>query len=472
MMNMDIRITRLWSLQMREIYRMAIPLGLANLLVLANTIVDTIMLGAVGAEALAGATLGIQLFLLLVVFGDGVVLAFAPTYTQALGGNDRRARAAVMRGTILVCLALSVVSICIMYAAEHVFRSVGINSDLSSISGDYNKIAALSVFPTLLSIAGWELASAHDKASCVLVASILGFIANASLNWVFIYGNLGFEPMGVMGASLSTFISSLIIMGTIAIHLRKELADLFGCRIGLSESLDSAAQVLKLGAPIGVIEIATVGFFASSTYLISVYGADVLAAHAVAYQVTELAIVFILGFGEAATIKIGLLFGTLRGEEIKATARDLVLGCVFISLLLCVLMITLASEIPKVYFGFEAGSLERSKSLATQIILIGATFTVLDALQIVYLGILRGLQDTAIPMVYVLAGYWLVGVPTSVLLSGPIGLGSQGVWYGLAIGLFAVCAGLWWRLKRRMVEVMEMPLASQGNGTLNAEHSS
>ncbi len=470
MVNKGNKIKRLWSMPMREIYKLAIPLGLANLLVLANTIVDTIMLGAVGAEALAGATLGIQLFLLLVVFGDGVVLAFAPTYTQALGSNDRQGRAAVLRGTVLVCFGLSVVAVCIMYAAEHVFAKLGIDAGLSSISGDYSRIAALSVFPMLLSIAGWELASAHDKASCVLVASILGFLANAGLNWVFIYGNLGFEPMGVTGASLATLISSLIILATIAIYLRKELGELFGCRTGLVTSLASALQVLKLGSPIGVIEIATVGFFASSTYLISFYGADVLAAHAVAYQVTELAIVFVLGFGEAATIKIGLLFGTLRGREIKEMVRDLVSGCIFISLLLCVLMIALATGIPKVYFGFESSSLERSQSLATQLILIGATFTVLDALQIVYLGILRGLQDTAIPMVYVLVGYWLVGVPASLLLSGPAGLGSQGVWYGLTIGLLAVCAGLFWRLKQRMAEVMEMPLASHGNGTLNAEH--
>lgn len=469
---MDIGITRLWSLQMRGIYKLAIPLGLANLFVLANTIIDTVMLGAVGAEAVAGATLGIQLFLLLVVFGDGVVLAFAPTYTQALGGKNRRARAAVMRGTILVCLALSVVSIFVMFAAEHVFRGLGIDPELSSLSGEYNRIAALSVLPTLLSIAGWELASAHDKASCVLVASIFGFISNASLNWVFIYGNLGFQPMGVMGASLSTLVSSLIVLSTIVIYLRSELADLLSCRVGLNDSIASAVQVLKLGAPIGVIEIATVGFFASSTYLISMYGADVLAAHAIAYQVTELAIVFVLGFGEAATIKIGFMFGTLRGKEIKNMARDLIVGCIFISLLLCALMIVLASEIPKVYFGFEAGALERSQSLATQLILIGATFTVLDALQIVYLGILRGLHDTAIPMVYVLVGYWMVGVPTGLLLSGPIGLGSKGVWYGLTIGLLAVCAGLGWRLKRRMAEVMEMPLASHENGTLNAEHSS
>ncbi|MCY1539466.1 Multidrug resistance protein NorM [compost metagenome] len=222
----------------------------------------------------------------------------------------------------------------------------------------------------------------------------------------------------------------------------------------------------------GVIEIATVGFFASSTYLVSVYGADVLAAHAVAYQVTELAIVFVLGFGEAATIKIGLLFGARRGEEIRLMVRDLVAGCIFISLLICLLLIAFAADIPRIFLRFEVNPLERSQGLATQLILIGATFTVLDALQIVYLGVLRGLQDTAIPMVYVLVGYWLVGVPTGLLLSGPLGLGSQGVWYGLTIGLLAVCAGLFWRLKRRMAEVMEMPLASLGNGTLNAERSS
>ncbi|WP_157212988.1 MATE family efflux transporter [Pseudomonas sp. M47T1] len=469
---MDSKIARLWSAPMLDIYKLAIPLGLANLLMLANTIVDTIMLGAVNAETLAGATLGIQLFLLLVVFGDGVVLAFAPMYTKSLGSDDKSGQAAVMRGTILLCLGLSLMAIGVMYAAEHLFVLFGIDTALSAISGDYNRIAALSVFPMLLSIAGWELASAHDKASCVLVASILGFLANAALNWVFIYGNLGFTAMGVSGASLSTLISSLVILGTIVVYLRKEVRILFSCKISMALCFKSAIQVLKLGSPIGVIEIATVGFFASSTYLISIYGAEVLAAHAIAYQVTELAIVFVLGFGEAATIKIGLLLGTLRNQELKEMVRNLILGCISVSVLLCALMILLSTDIPKLYFGFESSSLERPQNLATQLILIGATFTILDALQIVYLGILRGLRDTAIPMMYVLVGYWAVGVPGGLLLSGPAGLGPQGIWYGLTIGLLAVCVGLFWRLKRRMIEVMEMPLASSRNGVLNAKHLS
>lgn len=454
---------------MRDIYRLAIPLGLANLMVLANTIVDTIMLGAVGAEALAGATLGIQLFLLLVVFGDGVVLAFAPAYTQALGGDDRRGRAAAMRGTVLVCLGLSLAAVCIMYAAEHLFALAGIDSGLSSLSGEYNRIAALSVLPTLLSIAGWELASAHDKASCVLVASVLGFFTNIGLNWVFIYGNLDVAPMGVKGASLATLVSSVVVLATIGIYLRRELRELLACHVGLPASCRAALDILKLGAPIGVIEIATVGFFASSTYLVSVYGAEVLAAHAVAYQVTELAIVFVLGFGEAATIKVGLLYGARRDAELKQVIGDLILGCIFISLLICLLMVLLAGDLPRLFLGFAAVPLEHSQALATQLILIGATFTVLDALQIVYLGILRGLQDTAVPMVHVLVGYWLIGVPCGLLLSGPLGFGSQGVWFGLSVGLLAVCAGLFWRLRHRVAEISGAPVASQGNEPLNME---
>ncbi|WP_455809713.1 MATE family efflux transporter [Pseudomonas koreensis] len=444
------KVKRMWSAPMRDIYKLAIPLGFASFLVLANTIVDTIMLGKLGAEALAGATLSIQLFFLLIVFADGVVLAFAPAYTQALGNNDRQGSAAVLRGTVLVCFGLSIVAMGIMLASAHAYAMLGIDAGISRISGHHSPIAALSVFPMLLCIVGWELASAHSKPLCVLVASILGFASNAGLNWVFIYGNLGFEPMGVKGASLATLVSILITLVTVFFFLRREIKELFSCNTDLPALTSAALKVLKIGTPIGVIEIATVGFFTSSTYLISFYGSDVLVAHVVAQQVTELAIVFMLGFGEAATIRVGLLFGTRRKVELVGLIKNLISGCVFLSVIACLILMALAVFIPKGYFGIEEGSFEQSKSLATELILIGACFTVLDALQIVLLGILRGLHDTAIPMAYVLIGYWLIGVPSGLILSHSAGLGAQGIWYGLFIGLFAVCLGLWWRLTRLM----------------------
>jgi MATE family multidrug resistance protein len=217
--------------------------------------------------------------------------------------------------------------------------------------------------------------------------------------------------------------------------------------------MSSLFHIFKLGFPIGLTELATVGFFASSTFLVGMLGVDLLAAHAIAFHVTELAIVFFFGFEEVATIKVGLVLGKKQGlGKINALLRNLLIATAAISAVIVIVLFAFSGKIPNIFLSVSEKH-QPIMSLATILILIGATVTVFEAFQIVLLGALRGMKDTAAPMVNVVVGYWLVGVPLSYYFSQVLDYSAPGVWYGLGCGLVLVCALLSFRLNRMRVRI-------------------
>lgn len=435
-----------------DIVKMAIPLGLANLAIVGNSIVDSIMVGNVGSLELATVALALQAYLLLVVFGEGLALSFAPLFTEQLGADDARGKYRVLEGNLIVVLLFSALAAVIQYNAADIFKLLGQDPAVAEYSTQYNRIIAFGIFPALVFVMLWEVASIYDKPNLVTIVSILGFFGNIVLNQVLIFGTSLTPSYGITGAATSTVLVSLIMVGILTYLLRSELKSIFQKQFIGASSVKNWVHTFKLGLPIGLTELATVGFFASSTFLVGKMGVDMLAAHAIAFQVTELAVVFVIGCGEAAAIKIGLAVGRKQSlPEINTLLRNLLISTAGISVVVMLILFAFSDLIPNIFLS-SSETHQPIMSLATILILIGATFTALDAFQIVLLGALRGMQDTAVPMVNVVIGYWLVGVPLSYYLSQVLDFGPQGVWYGLSCGLVIVCALLFYRLNRmRMI---------------------
>lgn len=435
-------------LRYAEILRIAIPLGIANLLLVANSFVDLLMIGQLGIDEMAGATLSIQLYLLLVVFGEGVVSAFTPLFAAARAKGDSSGQAKTLLASIILSLIIFVFAAVIMGVSSSILTIAGVQSDLTDLARSYGRVVAFSILPALISVIVWEIASVYDKAGWVTASSIVGFLSNIALNFFFI--SLGW---GLPGIALATLISNCIVVICILIVVFPLIRGLLPLARDLAGALRQLPKLVSLGGPIGGIELATVGFFASSTYLMSTELPNVIAAHAIAYQVTELAIVLLLGFGEAATILVATAFGEDNWARVKRITLAITTSCLLVSALVCIGMIAVSQFIPVLFVG-SGGDAMITRELATTFILIGASFTILDALQIAWLGILRGIQDTVIPMVVVMIGYWIIGVPSGILLARIFDFGPTGIWWGLTIGLAFTCLGLGWRIFRRLPRLL------------------
>jgi multidrug resistance protein, MATE family len=143
----------------------------------------------------------------------------------------------------------------------------------------------------------WEVASIYDRPNLVTLVSIIGFVGNIVLNKVLIFGTSMTPAYGIAGAATSTVLISLIMVALLGYLMRAEFKSIIQKQFFGASSVSTVWQIFKLGFPIGLTELATVGFFASSTFLVGKIGVDLLAAHAITFQVTELAVVFVIGFG-------------------------------------------------------------------------------------------------------------------------------------------------------------------------------
>ncbi|MDP5360292.1 MAG: MATE family efflux transporter, partial [Paracoccaceae bacterium] len=190
-------------------------------------------------------------------------------------------------------------------------------------------------------------------------------------------------------------------------------------------------------------------------------GAIELAAHGIAIQLASLTFMVHIGFSQAATVRAGRALGrkdepSLRRGGITAIGMS-ALYAVVTSLIFLSIPDTLVSLF------IDPNEPERATLLriGASLVMVAALFQLVDGLQVLALGLLRGVQDTTVPMVMATISYWVIGLPVSYILAFPLGYGAVGLWLGLVIGLAVAAALLLWRFWARSVRIAPGPLAHQ-----------
>lgn len=201
-------------------------------------------------------------------------------------------------------------------------------------------------------------------------------------------------------------------------------------------------RVLRLGVPIGITSLAEAGLFSASTIMMGWLGTIPLAAHGIALSITSLTFVIHVGLSGAATIQTGQAFGASNSLSLKRSALSASLA----SLIIVILTVILFLSMPKVLVSlFVDPALPHFQDILTYgalLLLMAALFSTVDAAQVMALGILRGMQDTSIPMAMAIFSYWCVGIPTAYWFCFVLNWGGVGLWAGLALGLACAAGGL------------------------------
>jgi MATE family multidrug resistance protein len=208
-------------------------------------------------------------------------------------------------------------------------------------------------------------------------------------------------------------------------------------------------SVFLVGLPIGFTLLSEVGLFAASSVMMGWLGEIPLAAHGIALQIASVTFMIPLGLSQAVTVRIGQADGRRDRDALRNAALA---GMLLAGVAVCA-TITAFLVIPEFLIGLFVGPDDpaRPAILATGVTLlaVAALFQLVDFGQVMGLGMLRGVQDTRMPMVIAVVSYWLIGLPVSYVLGFPMGLGGVGIWLGLSVGLAAAClsvqARFWWR---------------------------
>jgi len=407
-------------------------------------VVDTAMVGRVSAADLAAVALGNVYFFTVGVFGLGALMALDPVVSQAVGAKDRPAIARAVQRGLLMATGLSAAVSLFLWPSGPILSLMRQPADVVPIAASYAHTLIPGVLPFFVFAVFRQSLQAMGHLKALVLAIVAANLANAFLNWVFIFGNLGVPPLGAVGSGWATSLSRLLMTAGLIIAAWRWLHP---CLLPLRrDALAGApiARMLRIGIPIGLQFQLEFGAFSVTAVLMGMLGTIEMAAHQVAINLASLTFMVPLGVGAAAAVVVGRAVG--RGDPNgarRAAATSLVLGVLFMTAS-AVAMLVVPRALASAYTDELA-----VVGLAATLIPIAGVFQVFDGTQVVAAGALRGLGDTRVPLLVCLIGFWLIGLPVSVYLGFHAGAGPIGLWWGLVAGLGAVAVLLLIRMRLR-----------------------
>ncbi|CAM5763809.1 MATE family efflux transporter [Labrys miyagiensis] len=431
-----------WSKEAIATFLLAWPLILTNLVELALTTTNLILVGELGSQALAAVTLANNLFFFFAIIGLGVVTAVAPMVARALGANDRvsdNIRRTVQQG-LWVALLVCIPGLVCLLNAEAIMRMLGQEAAIAAAAAHYLKGLAWSLPPFIGYIALRSAAAAMGHPRAALWSALAGIVINAVLAWALTFGHLGLPALGPLGSGIATAVATWVLFLILAAFLafggpfrRHRLFHRFG-----QPDLERFWQILRLGVPIAITLAFEVTVFNAAAFLMGHLSETDLAAHGIAIQIASISFMVPLGLGQAATVRVGVAFGARNRHAISLSGwTAYVLGVGFMCAT-AVLMLTAPRLLIGNFIDLADPANAEVVARAALFLVFAGLFQIADGAQVVASGMLRGLHDTKAPMLIAAFGYWVAGLPLGIVLAFPIGLGGVGIWLGLVSGLSAV----------------------------------
>jgi len=426
----------------RALLRLAVPIASVQVGLMLMGVADVMFVGHVSSRELAAAALGNLYVYGLAGFGMGVVWAVDPIVSQAMGARDHEAAAlGIQRGLLLgALLGVGMSLFCIPAGAVYVLLRQP--PDVIPRAAAFVHTSAVSLGAMLLFITLRQSLQAMKHTHTIVGAIVAGNVVNLALNWVFVFGNLGAPAMGAVGSALSSALSRYVMLALLVLLSRHQLAPML--RPWRREALARGAllRMLRIGIPIGLQNSVEFTTFAAISVFAGWFGADAIGGHQVAINLASLMFMVPMGVGSAASVLVGHAIGAgdlAHARRLAASA--LLAGAGFMALSACGLL-----AFPRALAGAYT-SVPGVVGVASALIPIAGVFQVFDGLQVVAAGVLRGAGDTRASLVSNVLGFWLVGMPVSLLLGFKAGLGVVGLWWGFVAGLVAVAAFLVGRVR-------------------------
>lgn len=436
------------------ILRLGLPLIGGHLAQISIGLTDTVMLGWYGVEALAAVTLGSTFFFVLFIFGSGFAWAVMPMVAAFAAEEDETSVRRATRMGLWLSLAFGLVALPAFLWSEPILLMIGQEPDVAANAGSYLKIAGFGIIPALLVMAFKSYLAGLERTQVVLWITVLAAVVNGLVNYALIFGNWGAPEMGIEGAAIASVVTQIVMLVGVVAYALIVLPQHALLQRLWRVDVQMIARVFRLGLPIGLTALAEVGLFAASAIMMGWLGTIPLAAHGIAVQLASVTFMVHLGLSNVATIRTGHAYGrhdptNMRRGAVAVTAMSLVFALATIALYLAV-------PEPLLSLFMEPDDPRRSEILAIGVGLLAmaALFQLVDGAQAIALGLLRGVQDTKIPMIYASVSYWIVGIPCSYFFGFVLEMDGIGVWLGLVIGLaFAACllsGRFWGRTLRRL----------------------
>lgn len=422
---------------LRATLALGLPLVGSHLSRMAIGVADTVMVGWYGVSELAALVIATSFFHILFFLGMGFGIGVMGLIAAAIARGDEVEVRRSARMALWLSIGYGVLALPAMWYSEPILLAVGQAPVVAELAQEYLRIAGFGLVAVLCQLTLASYLAAMERTQVVLWITLAGLPLVVFLNWVLIFGNLGAPEMGVRGAAIVAVVVQFLQLGAIAGYAawlpaarRHHLFQRFW-RLDWAEM----RQVFALGLPIGLTMVAEGGLFVGSNVMMGWIGTRELAAHGIALQIASITFMLHLGMSNAATVRIGQAKG--RGDA--QGMRDAGVTVIGISVVLALLAVAAFELFPRQLVGLYLDATHPETpaivELAAGLLFYAGLFQLMDAMQVIGLGLLRGVQDTRVPMILAAISYWVVGMPVAYGLAFVLGLGPAGLWLGLVVGL-------------------------------------
>ncbi|MBC7140908.1 MAG: MATE family efflux transporter [Rhodobacteraceae bacterium] len=421
----------------RALLVLGLPLIGSNLAQMALHVTDTVMVGWYGVTELAAVVLGASTFFILFILGSGFAQAVMPMVASALGRGDETQVRRDTRMGLWLSILYGVAIYPVMFWSGPILLALGQEEAVAALAQDYLRIAGAGMVAALLVMALKSYLSALERAGVVLWATLAGVVLNIALNWALIFGNWGAPELGVKGAAIASVATQVLTLAVMVLYaeFHPALRRFHLFQRFWRPDWPAFHQVYRLGWPIGLTGLFEGGLFEAAALMMGWIGTMELAAHGIALELSAITFMAHLGLSNAATVRVGRAQGMGDLVALKDGAVTAIGLSLSVAVVVVVIFLTVPEPMIRLFLDPANPQAPAITAYAATLLAVAALFQLADSAQVMALGLLRGVQDTRVPMVIASVSYWLTGIPASYALAFPLGLGGTGLWLGLVVGL-------------------------------------
>ena len=427
--------------------RVALPVMLTQLGASLVGLFDSIMVGHYATVDLAAVSFANAIFFMAMVFAMGALMAITPLVGMKVGeinahpddkANIRHKIAVLFQNGMLFTILQCVLMLILLGGCLPFLEYFGQDPEVIAVARPYYILIVISLVPFLFFTFFKQFLEGLGNTLVAMIITLTMNALNIFLNWIFIYGNCGFETMGATGAGIGSLISriGMALCFALTIWFHRDWKYYIQTFSWSSFSWKEIKQQIKIGFPIGAQTFLETFTFAASFVIIGWISKEALAAHQVANQIADLTFMIALGVGAATTIRVSHQLGEGNLHAVRMASNASIHLVLVINTIGAALMISLRNYIPMIFTEDQ-----EVIAIASKLIIIAGLFQYADGLQAVGAAMLRGITDVKVPMVIAFVSYILVGLSVGLLCAFPLKMGAAGIWIGFIFGLAlaAIC---------------------------------
>ncbi len=423
--------------ELKQFLRLAIPLASAQVAQALTGFFDTLMMGRLGAETLAAGGLATLSFSAAIFTAGGLIMAITPAIAQACGAEDKNRLENLARQGLWLVLLLTIPLTGIISHLDSWMAVFGQGETTVILANIYLDIILWGLFPALGFIWLRGVVSGLSQARPIMFIVVTGTVFNILGNYALAFGKWGFPRLELAGLALATVATHWGMFLALILYIldHQQLREYRIFKQLYSFRPDLFWELVKVGFPIAVFSALEIGLFTVVTYLMGALGTDVLAAHQIVLQTVAVIFMIPLGMSFAATVRVGQWLGkeNLAGVQ-RAGYLSIGVGCAFMTLMAIALLL-FPQFVVGLYLDLNDPANEGVIALVAPMLTIAALSQIGDGVQKIATGVLQGLQDTRIPMLFSIPAFWIIGLPLGYGLGFHAGWGGAGLWLGQSIGV-------------------------------------